>query len=261
MSLPEYEGKTFGAISLLGDEQAGRIQELIQQLTPLADLDRRRFVSGNPAQFQGDERDVVFLSMVDVSDGHVLPMQERLSFKQRYNVGASRARDQLWLVHCLDPEPRPAGRRPAAPPDRTRAQPGRAHGSSPGMRPRAQSPFEADVTERLRAHGLRHRAAGRHRRPPHRHRRVRRPAPRGHRLRGRPAQVARADRRGHGPPGRARAGRLALHPGAGHPFFRDRDGIMDGVARELKRLGVEPLAEPAAPPPAATPAARTCATR
>ncbi len=105
MQLPEYEGKTFGAISLLGDEQAAMIQSLVQRLVPLPELERRRFVAGNPAQFQGDERDIVFLSMVDVPDeqGQPLPIQERLTFKQRYNVAASRAKDQLWLVHSLDP--------------------------------------------------------------------------------------------------------------------------------------------------------------
>src|SRR4051812_4396022 len=154
MSLPEYEGKTFGAISLLGDEQAARIQSLIQELVPLADLERRRFVAGNPAQFQGDERDVVFLSMVDVPEEQTLPLQERLSFKQRYNAAASRARDQLWLVHSLEPE------RDLQMTDLRRRL--IEHVRDPvGMRPadterrRVQSPFEQEVTERLRAEGFR----------------------------------------------------------------------------------------------------------
>jgi very-short-patch-repair endonuclease len=103
IAVPEYEGKTFGAISLLGDEQARRIAELVQALVPVDQLERRRFVAGNPGQFQGDERDVIFLSMVDTPTGTVLPLQDRPTWKQRYNVAASRARDQLWLVHCLDP--------------------------------------------------------------------------------------------------------------------------------------------------------------
>jgi very-short-patch-repair endonuclease len=103
VAVPEYDGKTFGAISLLGDEQARRIAELVQALVPVDELVRRRFVAGNPGQFQGDERDVIFLSMVDSPTGTVLPLQDRPTWKQRYNVAASRARDQLWLVHCLDP--------------------------------------------------------------------------------------------------------------------------------------------------------------
>ncbi len=103
IELPENSGRTFGAISLLGDEQAWRIQELASRLIGAVELERRRFAAGNPAQFQGDERDVVFLSMVDAPTGSPLTMKQSQAFKQRYNVAASRARDQLWLVHSLDP--------------------------------------------------------------------------------------------------------------------------------------------------------------
>jgi hypothetical protein len=59
--LPEYAGKTIGAITLLGDEQAALIQDLTVGLVGAVELDHRRFVAGNSAQFQGDERHVVFL--------------------------------------------------------------------------------------------------------------------------------------------------------------------------------------------------------
>ncbi len=64
-----------------------------------------RLLCGNPAQFQGDERDVVLLSLVDGPnpDGGRLPMRQDERFKQRFNVAASRARDQLWVVYSLDP--------------------------------------------------------------------------------------------------------------------------------------------------------------
>jgi very-short-patch-repair endonuclease len=158
MQLPEYEGKTFGAISLLGDEQAAMIQSLVQRLVPLPELERRRFVAGNPAQFQGDERDIVFLSMVDVpgEQGQPLPIQERLTFKQRYNVAASRAKDQLWLVHSLDPA------RDLQPGDLRRRliehvrDPAASRQAPVGSGRRAvQSPFEEEVLERLRVQGFR----------------------------------------------------------------------------------------------------------
>src|SRR5208337_2362804 len=57
---------------------------------------------GNAAQFQGDERDVVFLSMVDTAERGPLSLRDRQLFKQRFNVAASRARDQMWLVHSLN---------------------------------------------------------------------------------------------------------------------------------------------------------------
>jgi very-short-patch-repair endonuclease len=73
------------------------------QLLGAVALERRRFVAGNSAQFQGDERDVMLLSMVDVPTGTPLRLLQTDAFKQRYNVATSRARDQMWLVHSLDP--------------------------------------------------------------------------------------------------------------------------------------------------------------
>src|SRR5262249_8563714 len=101
----EYAPKncTMGAISLVGDEQAALIQDIAVSTIGAVELEHRRFVSGNAAQFQGDERDIRFLSMVDAPTGSPLFLRTAELFKQRYNVAASRARDQLWLVHSLDP--------------------------------------------------------------------------------------------------------------------------------------------------------------
>jgi very-short-patch-repair endonuclease len=62
---------------------------------------------GNATQFQGDERDVIFLSMVDdpPNDGQ-LSLRDagpKNIFKKRYNVAVSRARDQLWIEYSMDP--------------------------------------------------------------------------------------------------------------------------------------------------------------
>ncbi len=88
-----YNGKSFGAISLLGDEQAELIQTLSLQLLGAVELTSRRFAAGNAPQFQGDERDSILLSMVDVSTGTPLRIRQEPSFKQRYNVAASRVRE------------------------------------------------------------------------------------------------------------------------------------------------------------------------
>lgn len=111
---PEYERNesgrptSFGVISLLGDEQALLIESLLRRrLSPDA-FAKHRLLCGNAAQFQGDERDVIFLSMVDGP-----PENGQLSYrdagpkdiyKKRYNVAVSRARNQLWVVHSLDPD-------------------------------------------------------------------------------------------------------------------------------------------------------------
>jgi very-short-patch-repair endonuclease len=101
---PEYAHRTFGVISLVGDEQAYLIDSLLRKnLSEEQFKLKHNILCGNPAQFQGDERDVIFLSVVDSSDGGVLRVREEPMFKQRFNVAASRARDQLWVVHSLDP--------------------------------------------------------------------------------------------------------------------------------------------------------------
>jgi very-short-patch-repair endonuclease/DNA polymerase III delta prime subunit len=106
MEQPEYELKTFGVISLLGDDQARLIQQIIFNKIEPNVIEERRILCGNASHFQGDERDVMFLSMVDSNegDGPLRLSGEGVdqSTKQRYNVAASRARDQLWVVHSLD---------------------------------------------------------------------------------------------------------------------------------------------------------------
>src|SRR5262245_54161280 len=101
--MTEYDGRSIGAISLLGQDQAELIEDLAVQHIGAVELERRHFAAGNPAQFQGDERDVILLSMVDSPTGSALRMAQDDPTKQRYNVAASRARDQLWLVHSLNP--------------------------------------------------------------------------------------------------------------------------------------------------------------
>jgi very-short-patch-repair endonuclease len=103
VKLEEYRGKSFGVVSLLGDEQAVEIERLLRNRLDAEDLRERRILCGSPAHFQGDERDVIFLSMVDSPSGGPLALREQENFKQRYNVAVSRARDQLWVVHSLNP--------------------------------------------------------------------------------------------------------------------------------------------------------------
>ena len=106
MKQPEYDGMTFGVISLLGDEQVKLINNLCIEKIPPQDYEKRRILCGNASQFQGDERDVIFISLVDSNEGsgpvRLLGEGAGKSTKQRYNVAVSRARNQLWVVHSLD---------------------------------------------------------------------------------------------------------------------------------------------------------------
>jgi len=99
---------SFGVISLLGDEQALLIENILRlRLSPDV-VAKHRLLCGNAAQFQGDERDVIFLSMVDGPPDNGQHIYRDAGpqdvFKKRYNVAISRARNQLWVVHSLDPD-------------------------------------------------------------------------------------------------------------------------------------------------------------
>ena len=93
-----------GVISLQGEAQSRLIErKLLERVAP-EEIEERRLICGDAYAFQGDERDVIFLSMV-AADRDENGQPQRIgtladeSAKQRFNVAASRARDQLWLFH------------------------------------------------------------------------------------------------------------------------------------------------------------------
>jgi very-short-patch-repair endonuclease len=102
LSDPRYDGKTFGVISLLGPAQAKAIEKkLLYRVSP-EEWTARDLRCGDAADFQGSERDVMFLSMVASAEpGRRLGALTQEQHLQRYNVAVSRAKDQLWLVHSL----------------------------------------------------------------------------------------------------------------------------------------------------------------
>ena len=106
---PEYKNSTFGVITMLGDEQALVIDRLLRSKLTENVYQSRQILCGNPSYFQGDERDVIFISLVDTpkEDGTALSVRREgynELYAKRYNVAASRARDQLWVVHSLNPD-------------------------------------------------------------------------------------------------------------------------------------------------------------
>lgn len=100
----DYDGKSMGVINLVGVHQARFIEVLLlKQLGP-EEMEKRQIVCGNAYAFQGDERDVMFLSMVTaVREGRPIGVLSRESDKRRFNVAASRAKDQMWLFHSVMP--------------------------------------------------------------------------------------------------------------------------------------------------------------
>ena len=97
-SLKEYADKTMGVISLQGETQAKYIEsKLLTRLSPI-ELERRRIVCGDAYAFQGAERDVIFMSMVAAPNERIGALG-REPDQRRFNVAASRARDQVVLFH------------------------------------------------------------------------------------------------------------------------------------------------------------------
>lgn len=102
----EYADKTFGIISLLGDEQVKKIQSFVFEKLEPSIIEKHRILCGNASHFQGDERDVIFMSMVDSNNSEgpldLLNKDPDQPTTKRYNVAASRAKDQMWVIHSLD---------------------------------------------------------------------------------------------------------------------------------------------------------------
>ncbi|MDO5085006.1 MAG: AAA domain-containing protein [Erysipelotrichaceae bacterium] len=82
------------------------LQKLLETHIDYSEIDKRNIICGNAMNFQGDERDVIFLSMVDSNQKEkYLNLKNDGgddAHKKRFNVATSRAKDQLWVVHSLD---------------------------------------------------------------------------------------------------------------------------------------------------------------
>jgi len=100
-----YKGKSMGVISLLGKDQASYIEGLVMEQISAKEIEDRRIICGDAYTFQGDERDVIFISMVaalsDKNQNRLRPYSSK-SGKQRFNVAVSRAKDQIFLFHSVN---------------------------------------------------------------------------------------------------------------------------------------------------------------
>ena len=96
-----YDGMTMGIIVLQGEAQAYLIEQMLLQRIGAEEIDSRKMLCGNPYTFQGDERDVIFLSMVAAPNERIGPLTKPYD-ERRYNVAASRAKNQMWLFHSVN---------------------------------------------------------------------------------------------------------------------------------------------------------------
>ncbi|NMA75311.1 MAG: AAA family ATPase [Bacteroidales bacterium] len=98
---PKYNDKTFGVISLQGHDQAKIIENMLREVIGEEEMINRKIICGDSYSFQGDERDVIFMSLVAAPNVRIGAMTSRAAY-QRFNVAASRARDQMFLYHSAD---------------------------------------------------------------------------------------------------------------------------------------------------------------
>ncbi len=61
---------------------------------------RYELLISDSSGFQGKERDIVFLSMVDAPNKRTIPRVQDI-YAQRYNVALSRAKDRMYMVHSI----------------------------------------------------------------------------------------------------------------------------------------------------------------
>ena len=62
------------------------------------EMEERRLTCGDAYSFQGDERDIIFLTMVSAPNARIGTLADERA-RRRFNVAVSRAKDQLWLFH------------------------------------------------------------------------------------------------------------------------------------------------------------------
>lgn len=150
----QMEQRSIGVVSLLGEEQALKIWDRLNEELGPEILQRRHIACGDARAFQGRERDLMFLSLVAAPDEPVAALARDV-FAQRFNVATSRARDRMYLVRSIMPEQLAAedglrrgiilhfGRTEELPP------------SAANLRERCESPFERDLYDWLVREGYR----------------------------------------------------------------------------------------------------------
>jgi very-short-patch-repair endonuclease len=99
---PDMVSRTIGVISLIGAKQAQLIQAMLLERIGEDAYVRHDIACGDSAVFQGKERDIVLLSMVECPQ--TCTSKTALQFQQRFNVALSRARDREYLFRSVTEE-------------------------------------------------------------------------------------------------------------------------------------------------------------
>jgi hypothetical protein len=89
-----------GVIALQGHAQAELIGSMLAKEFDPKVIEDRKLRCGEPPTFQGDQRDVIFISLVTALNVRAQPLTG-LRYQRRFNVAMSRAKDQVWLFHSV----------------------------------------------------------------------------------------------------------------------------------------------------------------
>ncbi|MDF1710472.1 MAG: AAA domain-containing protein [Paracoccaceae bacterium] len=150
---PAHDGRDIGVISLIGNEQSEKIGRMLIEDKRIGTevIKKRNIIYGDARTMQGQERSIVFLSMV-ATPGKVVS-QTAKSDQQRINVAMSRAKDRLYLVRSVaQSDLKQSDIKLAVLQHFEKPMPdGRAHTGpeTDGLISRCQSGFEREVLQRL----------------------------------------------------------------------------------------------------------------
>jgi very-short-patch-repair endonuclease len=99
LATPQFEARTIGVVTLLGNTQAALIHKMVSERISPVDIVARKISIGPPPVFQGRERDIMLVSMVVGSGDRAAA--NRADIQQRFNVALSRARDRMYLFRSV----------------------------------------------------------------------------------------------------------------------------------------------------------------
>jgi hypothetical protein len=98
-----YQGKSMGVIAMQGRAQAELIASMLSERLDPGIIQDHKIRCGEAPNFQGDQRDVIFLSLVMAKNKQFRALTTA-DYQRRYNVAMSRAKDQVWLFYSIKPQ-------------------------------------------------------------------------------------------------------------------------------------------------------------
>ena len=96
---PDMAARSIGVVTLLGNEQARYIHDLLHERMTPGDILNHQIAVGPPPVFQGRERDIMMVSMVLGADDRTTSAVA--AQQQRFNVALSRSRDRMYLFRSV----------------------------------------------------------------------------------------------------------------------------------------------------------------